>query len=82
MYTCAMKKNQIIAGVFIPPGRKVWKHERQIANILAEAGCCVEFLTETTLHTPDIRVDGAIEYEIKSPERFNSNTLQHTVSDA
>lgn len=30
---------------------------------------------------PDILVDG-VEYEIKSPERFTPNTLEHTIRNA
>ena len=52
-----------------------------MANILALAGHYVEFLPENQLHTADIRLDG-VEYEIKSPESFNSNTLEHKLKDA
>ena len=53
----------------------------RVAKILALAGHYVEFLEETNLHTADIRLDG-IEYEIKSPESFNPNTLEHKLKDA
>ena len=49
--------------------------------MLALAGYYVEFLPENNLHTPDIRLNG-IEYEIKSPELFNANTLEHTLKRA
>ncbi len=41
----------------------------------------MEFLEEGNLPTADIKLDG-IEFEIKSPERFNANTLEHTLRDA
>ena len=68
-------------GVFLTPNRKPWPHEMRVANILALAGHYVEFLPENQLHTADIRLDG-VEYEIKSPESFNSNTLEHKLKDA
>ena len=69
-------------GIYIPSGRKVWAHEMRVAEILASAGHCIEFLPElNSLPTADIRLDG-IEYEIKSPERFNPNTLEHAIRDA
>lgn len=71
------QKNRII----LVPGRRVWPHELRIANILAMAGHQVEFLSEGNIPMPDIKLDG-IEYEIKSPERMNANTLEHTLKDA
>lgn len=68
-------------GIYIAPGRKPWPHELRVAEILAMAGHYIEFLEEGILHTADIRLDG-IEYEIKSPEAFNSNTLEHKLKDA
>lgn len=74
-----MRKNR--AGIYIESGRKVWEHEMRVAEILAAAGYYVEFLLEGLLPCADIRLDG-IEYEIKSPERFNANTLDHTMRNA
>lgn len=68
-------------GVFIPAGRKVWEHERWAADILALAGHYVEFLLEGRMPSADLLLDG-IEYELKSPEHFNANTLEHTIKDA
>lgn len=69
------------AGIFVAPGRKPWPHEMRVAEILSLAGHYVEFLEEGNLHTADIRLDG-IEYEIKSPEAFNTNTFEHTLKNA
>lgn len=69
------------AGIYIEIGHKTWAHELRVAEILAAAGHYVELLAEGLLPTADLRLDG-IEYELKSPERFNANTLQHTISDA
>ena len=69
------------AGVYIVPGRNPWPHEMRVANILALAGHYVEFLEESSLRAPDIRLDGT-EYEIKSPESFNANTFEHKLKDA
>ncbi len=74
-----MKKYK--AGVFIPPSRKPWPHEERVAKILARAGHYIEFQEEGNLPSADIRMDG-VEYEIKSPESFNTNTLEHTIKDA
>lgn len=69
------------SGIYIEPKRKTWAHELRVAEILAAAGHYVELLVEGLLPTADLRLDG-IEYELKSPERFNANTLQHTISNA
>lgn len=69
------------AGIYIEPGRKPWPHELRVGEILALNKHYVEFLTENRLPTADVRVDG-IEYEIKSPERFNTNTLEHMLRNA
>lgn len=45
------------------------------------AGHNIEFLPENHLRTADIKLDG-IDYEIKSPESFNPNTLEHKLKDA
>ena len=68
-------------GIFIFPGRKPWPPEMRVAEILSLAGHYIEFLKEGNLHTADVRLDGA-EYEIKSPESFNSNTFEHTLKNA
>ena len=69
-------------GVFIPAGRKPWPHEMRVAEILALAGHTVEFLNEHDgLRTADIKLD-KMEFEIKSPESFNANTLEHKLKDA
>lgn len=74
-------QNKRKSGIFIVPGRKPWPHELRVAEILSLAGHYIEFLEEGNLHTADIKLDG-IEYEIKSPESFNSNTFEHKLKDA
>lgn len=69
-------------GICVASGRRPWPHEMRVAEVLVKAGHYVEFLSEGLLPGADIRVDGVIEYEIKSPEHFNSNTLEHTIRDA
>ena len=71
------QKNRII----LVPGRIIWPHEMRVAQILSMAGHRVEFLSEGNLPTPDIKLDG-IEYEIKSPESSNVNTLKHMIKKA
>ena len=73
-----MKKDK--TGVYIAPGRKLWAQEKRVAEILALDGHYVEFLVEGLLPSADIRLDG-VEFEIKSPESFNPNTLEHTIRD-
>ncbi len=70
------------AGVFIPPERKTWDHERYVAERLAQNGHYVEFLAELTIPTPDICVDDCIKYEIKSPECTSSRTIEHAIKKA
>lgn len=48
---------------------------------MASNGYYAEFLLEGLLSRADILLDG-VEYEIKSPEHFNANTLEHTIKDA
>ncbi|MDO4507826.1 MAG: hypothetical protein Q4B65_00310 [Candidatus Saccharibacteria bacterium] len=68
--------------IIIPAGRRPWPHELRTAQILAAAGHSVEFLSETNnLPTADIKLDG-VEYEIKSPEKMNANSLEHLLKDA
>ncbi len=70
------------AGIYIAPGRRrPWKHELRVAEILARNGHFVEFLPEGLLPRADILLDG-VEYEIKSPEHFTPNTLEHTLKNA
>ena len=69
------------AGVFTPRGRRPGKHEWRVAEILASAGYYVEFIEEGRLPQADIRLNG-VEFEIKSPEHFNPNTMEHTIKDA
>lgn len=76
-----MKMIKRKAGIYIEPGRHPWQHEVRIGEILALAGHSVEFLAEGRLPTADVRIDD-IEYEIKSPEHFNPNTLEHTLRNA
>lgn len=76
-----MKDNSLKGKVITPATINPWPHEIRVAKILALAGHAVIFLERTNLHTPDILLDG-IEYEIKSPEAFNTNTLEHTIKDA
>lgn len=68
-------------GVYIAPGRSPWSHELRTAKILALAGHYVEFLPESSLHTPDIRLDG-VEYEIKSPETEKTSSLEQSIRTA
>lgn len=75
-----MKKK--LAGIYIAPNRRrPWEHELHVAEILARNGHYVEFLSEGLLPCADILLDG-MEYEIKSPEHFTPNTLEHTIKDA
>lgn len=69
-------------GIFTPADRKVWSHERHVAEILAQAGHYVEFLLESSIHTPDIRLDGTTEYEIKSPESSRAITIERAIKKA
>lgn len=69
------------AGIYIVSGRRIWSHEMHIAEVLSLAGHYVEFLEEGNLKTADILLDGT-PYEIKSPESFNANTLEHTIKNA
>lgn len=69
-------------GIYFEAGSKPWPHELRAARILVQAGYSVEFIAEKhNLPTADIKLDG-IEYEIKSPEHFTVNTLEHTIKDA
>ncbi|MBQ3309671.1 hypothetical protein IJG78_03275 [Candidatus Saccharibacteria bacterium] len=69
-------------GVIIKPaGCRPWPHEERVADILALAGHKVEFILKTNYKTADILLDG-VEFEIKSPESFNTNTLEHTLKNA
>lgn len=81
LYIISMKE-QMQAGIFIPVGRKIWEHERHVADILATTGHYVEFLIEQTIHTPDIRLDHVIEYEIKSPESARAITIERAIKKA
>lgn len=77
-----MKKSCVKAEIIIPAGRQIWPHEIRVAQILAMAGHRVEFLVETNnLPTADIKLDG-VEYEIKSPEKMNANSLEHLLKNA
>lgn len=77
-----MNREKSRAGIIIPPGRRVWEYELRVAQVLAMAGYRVEFLKELgNIPTTDVRLNG-VEYEIKSPERFNANTLEHTLKNA
>lgn len=68
-------------GIYIPSKRNPWPHEMHAAKIIAASGHYVEFLEETALHTPDIRLDG-VEYEIKSPETSKTSSLEQTIRTA
>ena len=77
-----MAENGVRQGkIVIPAGVNPWEHELRAAKILARSGYYVEFLPEGLLPRADILLDG-VEYEIKSPERFTPNTLEHTIKDA
>lgn len=66
-------------GIHIPPGRHPWPHEMHTAEVLALAGHYVEFLTETALKSPDIRIDDTTDYEIKSPETELTRSIEQTI---
>ena len=74
-------KNSYKGKVIIPADAHPWPHEVRVAKILALAGHSVEFIPEGNLHSPDIYLDN-VRYEIKSPEKFNTNTLEHKLKDA
>ena len=67
--------------IIIPAGRKPWLHEFRVAEILAAAGYEVKFLPELNRKTADILLNG-VEYEIKSPKSFASNSLEHLLKKA
>lgn len=69
------------AGVYVVPGRSPWEHELRVAEILAAAGHCVEFLEEGALPCADIRLDG-VEYEIKSPETAKLASVEQLMRKA
>lgn len=69
------------AGIHIAPGRRPWKHELYVAEILAMAGHYVEFLAEGVLPCADIRLDG-VEYEIKSPETAKIASVEQLLRKA
>ncbi len=73
-----MNKKQ---GVFKPVGRRVWPHEDRVADFLAADGHYVEFLPEGGLHSVDILLDG-VEYELKSPRSFKTNSMEQLIKDA
>lgn len=52
-----------------------------MAEILAAAGHCVEFLEEGALPRADIRLDG-VEYEIKSPETAKLASVEQLIRKA
>ncbi len=68
-------------GIYIPKNKKVWPHEMHSATILSDAGFTVEFIKESRIRTADILLNG-IEYELKAPESFNANTLDHMIRRA
>ena len=74
-------KNANKGKVITPADAHPWPHEVRVAKILALAGHSVEFIPEGNLHSPDIYLDN-VRYEIKSPEKFNTNTLEHKLKDA
>lgn len=76
-----MRKNTKV-GIFTPANRKVWNHERHVAEILARAGHYVEFLPESSMRTPDIKLDNVDEYEIKSPESSRAITIERAIKKA
>lgn len=73
-----MLKNNKKWSIYIASERNIWLHELRSAKILALAGYCVEFLSETSLRSPDIRLDG-VEYEIKSPEIGKISSLEQII---
>lgn len=67
-----------VKGTFLPPGKRPWKHELEITDILASSGYYVEYLVEGRIKMADIRINGTT-FELKCPEKFNANTLLHTL---
>lgn len=76
-----MKRTNFGKGTFIASGRKLWPHERRVADILTLAGHDIKFLEESSMHTADILLDGR-EFEIKSPKSSNANSLEHLIKKA
>lgn len=74
-------KANLVGKIIIPAACHVWPHEMRVAEILANAGHIVEFLPTSSTKTADIKLDG-IEFEIKSPESSNTNTLEHMIKKA
>ena len=73
--------NSKLNGIYIAPGRKLWEHELNVANILALAGYKIEFLPETSIKQADVLLNG-IEFEIKSPKSATANSLEHLLKKA
>ena len=69
-----------IGKVIKPSNTKPWLHEELIADILAEAGYCVEFLPRNS-SLPDILLDGKF-YEMKSPRSHKMNSMEQLIKDA
>ena len=70
---------QKMGRIIIPSGRRVWPHEMHVAKILAAAGHEVEFLPEVGPSPADIRLDGKIIYEIKSPFTNKDDKLERNI---
>ena len=64
--------------VIIPAGRRPWSHELRVANILAMAGHCVEFLNESNSKSADVLLDGVV-FEIKSPITNKPDKLERNI---
>ncbi len=73
--------NKTEGKIIIPSGIVLWPHEMRVARILSNAGHKVEFIPKSHTRTADILLNG-VEFEIKSPEHFNPNTLEHMIRDA
>ena len=81
MISSQSKSYQHRRKIIVPDSRKPWPHEIYVAEVLSDAGYRVEFLKEGNYPEADIKI-GNRKYEIKSPETFNANTLEHKIKDA
>ena len=80
MKNTGAKKTQI-GKIIIPAHTNPWKHEKRVAQILANAGYRVEFIPETTTKTPDIYLNRTM-YEIKSPTGSKIAAVQRNLTRA
>lgn len=69
-----------IGKVVKPSNTNPWPHEERTADILAEAGYCIEFLPRSS-SSPDILLNNVI-YEMKSPRSYKANSMEQLIKDA